>query len=265
MPGVTDDADSEMLDDDSTGVTVGAVRFDGLSPTEFEECCFDLLTECGFINVDWRKGTAKNASPSDRGRDITAEFHRDDVDGHQYVETWFVDCKHYKRGVPPEALQGTITWAQSERPSTVLFIASGYLSNSAKDWIATYAKTDPPFRIRVWELPQLRRLLADRLEVAFKHNVEVSSLRRVSDILAIESELGDKLWYGRKPPDDNVPNDWDPHLVEGMLAAKRLMERQYGLEELESHFESDFQWGMLSGKISALRWVLGEEWDMLDS
>jgi hypothetical protein len=252
-----EDGDEYFVDDDA-GEMLGAIRFDGLSPTDFEEFCFDLISESGFVNVDWRKGTPKNASPADRGRDI---------DGHRYREQWFVDAKHYARGVPPEALQSTITWAQAERPSTVLFIASGFFTNGAKDWIEDFtSKSRPPFRIRTWEMPQLRRLLADNLDLAFRHDVHTSTLRRVSDILAADAELSDMLWYGRKPPEDEpLPGDWKPEIIAGMRSAQRRMEEQYGKEALLKHVESDFAWGMLSGKVSAIRWVLGMEWDMLDS
>ncbi|WP_268235309.1 hypothetical protein [Lacimicrobium alkaliphilum] len=39
------------------------------------------------------------------------------------------------------------------------------------------------------------------------------------------------------------------------------MERIYE----DSGRRSDFEWGMINGKLSALRWVLGDEWDMLDT
>lgn len=256
-----------IRDDDSGEMALGAIGFDGLTPTDFEEFCFDLLSEVGFINVDWRKGTPRASSPSDRGRDIVARLERVEPDGHKYLETWFVDCKHYDRGVPPEALQGAITWAQAARPDTVLFMASGYLSNAAKDWITDFEATGPTFRIRVWEMPQIRRLLVQHMDVAFNHNVETSLLRRVSEILKAEAKLGDALWYGRKPAEDADLSDWDPDLVARMRAAQRAVEEEHGKEWLYSHMDTDdnFSWGMLSGKISALRWVLGLEWDMLDS
>ena len=29
--------------------------------------------------------------------------------------------------------------------------------------------------------------------------------------------------------------------------------------------QTDFEWGMVNGKLSAIRWMLGDEWDMLDT
>lgn len=147
----------------------------------------------------------------------------------------------------------------------MLFIASGYLTNGAKDWIVDYERSRPPFRIRVWETPQLRRLLVHHMDIALNHDVHTSTLRRVSEILAAQSELGDKLWYGRSSSPDEDVSHLDPKIVAGMRAAQRRMEEQYGINDLMSNVESDFAWGMLSGKVSALRWVLGEDWDMLDT
>jgi hypothetical protein len=73
---------------------VNGLDFEGFEATAFEEFCFQLLDGLdGFCNVDWRKGTPKQASPADRGRDIVAKVERRDVDGSKYDENWFVDCK----------------------------------------------------------------------------------------------------------------------------------------------------------------------------
>jgi len=47
---------------------------------------------------------------------------------------------------------------------------------------------------------------------------------------------------------------WD-----GALLAAQQVEDLYGLEELGPW--DDFEWGMLSGKMSAIRWMLGEDWE----
>ena len=41
------------------------------------------------------------------------------------------------------------------------------------------------------------------------------------------------------------------------------MEAEYGRKNLGPY--DDFEWGMLNGKLSAIRWVMGDEWDMLDT
>jgi len=41
------------------------------------------------------------------------------------------------------------------------------------------------------------------------------------------------------------------------------VERELGPDDIGPW--SDFEWGMINGKLSALRWVLGDEWDMLDT
>lgn len=40
---------------------------------------------------------------------------------------------------------------------------------------------------------------------------------------------------------------------------------QNGVELLRKDTENPFDWGMLTGKLSAIRWVLGSGWDFLDS
>lgn len=236
-----------------------------MDPTDFEELCFELLQVTGYVNVDWGKGTPKASSPSDRGRDIVAQRQQIDADGYQRFETWFIDAKHYAKGVPPEALQGLMTWAEAERPDVALVAASGFLSNPAKDWLASYQQNrHPPFRIRYWERPQISRLLTEHPDLITRHAIFADGMRSIPDIIAAEKEMFDKVWYGRSEKD---PASAHPHLgpamIDKILAAQKRVEETYGYDEVQPG--DQFEWGLLSGKLSTLRWVLGDEWDNLDS
>jgi hypothetical protein len=46
---------------------------------------------------------------------------------------------------------------------------------------------------------------------------------------------------------------------------QKRVEEQYGEASLLQDVASDWDSGLLAGKVSAIRWVLGDEWDMLDS
>ncbi|MFB0872582.1 MULTISPECIES: PIN domain-containing protein [unclassified Sphingobium] len=107
--------------------------------------------------------------------------------------------------------------------------------------------------------------------------------RRLSEILEAEHLLFRQIWYNRHwntriaieegrekvvaekdysrspyKPGEILDSVW----ARALEAAKRT-EDEVGLDNLGPW--SDFEWGMLNGKLSALRWVLGDEWDMLDT
>ncbi len=145
---------------------------DQLNETEFEEFCYDLLRELGFFNMNWRKGTGLSSSPSDRGRDIECQRMVADIDETSYLETWFVECKHYKQGVPPDKIQSAISWANSERPDKLVIIASNFLSNPSKDFLENYVRNNRPgFKIKIWEKPQLEKLSSNKTELLRKYRV----------------------------------------------------------------------------------------------
>jgi hypothetical protein len=237
---------------------------DDMDETEFEEFCFGLLRELGFVNLDWRKGTGLASSPSDSGRDIVAQWPREDVGGRQYRETWFVDCKHYKRGVPPAKVSGLLAWAEAERADVALIIASNYLSNPCKDFLKAYETNNRPrFRIRYWERTDLQRMLEEH--DTFVERYLRAHLRTKSEILTAEHEFMERVWYERKLVylaniADGTEQEAPPEIMEGMRRGMQKAEAQYG-GKLE--VEDPFEWGMINGKLSALRWMLGEDWDEL--
>lgn len=99
--------------------------------------------------------------------------------------------------------------------------------------------------------------------------------RPTDEVVALIGELLDKVWYNRHKVREQMieagrielkpftgkydAQTIDPEIWKGALASAKRVEDKYGIENVGPW--SDFEWGMLSGKLSALRWVLGEDWE----
>lgn len=120
-------------------------------------------------------------------------------------------------------------------------------------------------------------------EITFEREFR-QEFRPLSELIEAEDKLTTQIWYGRKwgiidavesGREKRVPREvWEAATIEqrrgmivdeiwdGMIAAMKSAEERY---PAELGPWTDFEWGMLSGKLSAIRWMLGDEWDMLDT
>lgn len=123
-------------------------------------------------------------------------------------------------------------------------------------------------------------------EAMFEHEFTIEP-RRASEISDAIEELIDRVWYDRhmvsrykiQTGETKIiaKKDFGPEhyrdsahnklvvdeVWKGALRTAKRVEKKYGKANLGPY--TKFDWGMINGKLSALRWVLGDEWDMLDT
>lgn len=112
------------------------------------------------------------------------------------------------------------------------------------------------------EYNQESRPLSELLEAEHKLMMQVWYNRKWNIIARVESgeekRVSKEVWEGASPEKRRgmiIDTIWD-----GMLVSMKRFEEEFPDEHGPW---DDFEWGMINGKLSALRWVLGDEWDSL--
>lgn len=97
----------------------------------------------------------------------------------------------------------------------------------------------------------------------------VEEPRRLGEITDAEKALFDRIWHHRSLQHEyRLRSAGDEAELERLKAiagpARQRVEETF-TQPAELGPYTDFELGMLNGKLSALRWVLGSEWDFLDT
>jgi hypothetical protein len=87
--------------------------------------------------------------------------------------------------------------------------------------------------------------------------------RNWEEIRDAEEQMFDRVWYERKLVGMQREGAEGQHYRALSASGRAKVEAKYGVENLGPYTE--FEWGMINGKLSALRWVTGSEWDFLDT
>jgi hypothetical protein len=115
----------------------------------------------------------------------------------------------------------------------------------------------------------LRSNIGEELDEELEESDFVEEPRLLYEILEAENEYFDRVWYHRSLQRDIrlELEGKDDELKRTQAIAgpgRRRVEETYP-EPGKLGPYTDFELGMLNGKLSALRWVLGSEWDFLDT
>ena len=93
-----------------------------------------------------------------------------------------------------------------------------------------------------------------------------TAMRQEWELLDAQYEYCDRIWFGRNSKiilNDKGEEIFIPRVEGGDIGMIELLLERYGEDKLVVN--DDFEWGVWSGRLSALRWILGDEWDFLDT
>lgn len=174
-------------------------RFHSLTPSQFENLAYDLLTWRGMRNAAWRTPGA------DGGRDIEGSYEVQDLSGTYQIQKWYVDCKRYASSVNWPTVYEKLSYADSNGADFLLIVCTPSVSPQCRTEIDKWNVKTPKTIIRAWEPHFLEQLLIEHPEVAIKHGFRKATLLDAPGFvdLAFEASKCADAAYCRSKFEDN--------------------------------------------------------------
>lgn len=136
-----------------------------LTPEQFENLTFDLVSSLGLCNVNWRTPGA------DGGRDIEADEIGPDFSGMQISKRWFIECKKYKGSVDWPTIYTKVAYADSLGAHYLLMCTPSKFTPAAISQVAHWNAGRRSLQIRLWPGHELERQLVGHPDIVSKYGL----------------------------------------------------------------------------------------------
>ncbi|MBS9996962.1 restriction endonuclease [Vibrio alginolyticus] len=162
IPVEIDDLGS-LVSSKPTGSIVTQLKWERLSPDEFERVIFALISsEKGYENPEWLMKT----NAPDRGRDLSVLRVHDDPLGGVFRHRTIIQCKHWlSKSVSVSDIAELKEQMKLWEPPKVdihVIATSGRFTSDAVALVEKHNQSDSGLRIEMWPESHLERLLSSR-------------------------------------------------------------------------------------------------------
>lgn len=137
----------------------------GLSPTNFENLCFDIVRGLAFQNPTWRTPGV------DGGRDIEAWRATVDPTFASNQEKWFIECKRYKAAVDWPTIHEKIAHAEALDADYLFLMTTSSASPTSIDRINAWNALNKRPRVRFWSGHDISAHIEIRKELSLKYGL----------------------------------------------------------------------------------------------
>ena len=212
--------------------------WDVITDQDFEELCYDILDNEGFVNITWM-----GRSGGDRGRDITGLKSEVPLTGIQRDVSYLIQCKKYLSRPPVASdLNSTIAWANVHRPNVLIIMVSNILSSNTNDWINLMKKT-VNYDIIVYDLKKLEKFLESNPNTYIKF-FETEKGYHYNLIKDLKIEIINKLTTSKRMTAQTLSDEIGSEITHVNTSIKELSDEKfinsydgeeiYLLEEIDS-------------------------------